>query len=77
MPENGGHFVPNLDASFHFPRKCHMQICICIRGGGGVKRKVKKAKKNGMKIVLGVPRQADKMIDAGPGDIYGKGKKKN
>lgn len=37
----------------------------------------KKPKKNGMKIVLGVPRQADKMIDAGPGEIYGKGKKKN
>lgn len=54
-----------------------MQICICMREGGGVKRKVKKAKKNGMKIVLGVPRQADKMIDAGPGEIYGKGKKKN
>lgn len=45
---------------------------------GSVKRKVKSAtKKNGMKIVLAVPRQADKMIDAGPGKIYGEGKKKN
>lgn len=52
-----------------------MQICICMRGAWNEKWKA--PQKNGMKIVLAVPRQADKMIDAGPGKIYGEGKKKN
>lgn len=53
-----------------------MQICICMRGAWNEKWKAPQ-KKNEMKIVLAVPRQADKMIDAGPGKIYGEGKKKN